>query len=212
MDRLNPLAVWRGHWVGMRDRESLADGSTTSTPDHVARAVILLVPAGVAIAMGPWRGVELQAPAVLVGGLSLFSAGLLAAFAQIASIRGRYVVPDDPRYDSEKPTRDMLDEAVGHILFAALLSIVTVVTVIVGMNIDHSTTAGAATAAAQAPPPPPPPEPGSMLGTRFSAAVGFLGSYLVILFAMTVRKLYGAYIIANEVSDDVGGHIKGPRV
>jgi hypothetical protein len=202
LDRLNPTSVVLSHWRGMRNR----DGAR-STPDRAVRITLLVVAGGVA-ALAFWRDLNLESPGVMVSALSLFSAGLLAAFGQLATIRSRFEPPDDPAFDGELDTRNMLDEAVAHILTAALLSATTAVLIVVGMNVSDapasqvlsSTTLGEMAAPVVLPPAP------DLLNSWFSAAVSGAGIYLFLLFVMTVRKLYAAYDVANEVSSDLSGH------
>lgn len=119
----------------------------------------------------------MAAPASLLAALSLMSAGLLAAFGQIASIRSKYRLPDDD-YDPDWRTREMLDEAVAHILTAALVAVFTAVVIVVGMNSGDGD--------------------GETLAQWASAVVTGGGSYLVLIFLMVVRKLWDAYEVANE--------------
>lgn len=202
LDRLNPSAVLRGHWRGLRNRDGVR-----STPDRAVRTTLLVVAGGVAV-LAYWQGLKLEAPGVMVSALALFSAGLLAAFGQLASIRSRFEAPDDPGLDGELDTRNMLDEAVAHILTAALLSATTAVLVVVGMNVsDIPAPAASAVASPEGTPLPviiaSAPD---VLNTWFSAAVSGAGIYLFLLFVMTVRKLYAAYDVANEVSSELSGH------
>lgn len=171
-DRLNPLIVVRAHWRMLENRTE-----TASTPDTATRWVLVGVPALVA-GFAFFSKLELAAPGVLVSALSLFSAGLLAAFAQLASTRSKYPAPDDA-WDPDKLTRDMLDEAIAHILTAALLSVTTAAVIIVGMNVGDADGAG--------------------VNRWFSLAVAPMGTYMFLVFVMTIRKLYGAYVVANEV-------------
>lgn len=173
-DRLNLLVLFRDHWASLQERGS----GQVAKPDRAVRGVLLAGPVLAAVAVG-WAGVELKSPGALVSALSLFSAGLLAAFAQLANIRSRYVTPETD-YDPERPTRLMLDEAVAHILTAAMLSVSAAVVIIVGMNAAD----------------------GPRLGACFSAAVAAMGTYLFLIFTMTIRKLYAAYVVANDVRED----------
>lgn len=202
LGRLNPLAVVRGHWRGLRNR----DGSR-STPDVAVRVFLVVVVGGVA-AVAFWRDLMLESPGVMVSALSLFSAGLLAAFGQLASIRSRFEAPDDPSFDGELDTRNMLDEAVAHILTAALLSATTAVLIVIGMNMSDVSAAQmpGGTAPGTTPMPVVPVAAPDVLNTWFSAAVSGAGIYLFLLFVMTVRKLYAAYDVANEVSSELSGH------
>jgi hypothetical protein len=94
-----------------------------------------------------------------------------------------------PTYDSKLDTRNMLDDAAAHVLAAALLAATEAFTNIVGMQWGkHCDQA---------------------LNTVFSTAIAGMGTYLFLLFLMTVRKLYAAYVVGNDVSDELSGHHRG---
>lgn len=181
MQRLFPWELVKHHWASLVDR--------SKGPQHITRdwwAIVMLagVPlvAGGVTAHSQW---QIAAPSALLAALSLMSAGLLAAFGQIASIRSKYRLPDG-NYDPEWSIREMLDEAVAHILTAALVAVLTAVVVVVGMN------AGGGDKKA--------------LAVWASALFTAGGSYLVLIFLMVVRKLWGAYEIANE-RDQSGSYL-----
>lgn len=174
LDRLNPLVVLRASWRSLEIRTE-----TQTLPDKAARAILVLVPAAVGLVVFLTK-TAFQNPGTIFAGLSLFSAGLLAAFSQLVSIRGRYTRPDDfISDDSERLTRAMLDEAVFHILTAVLVSAGTAFLVVVAMNVG--------------------PGDGQSISRCFSTAVAVAGTYLFLIFVMTVRKLLGAYAVANDV-------------
>ena len=172
--RLLPVELLKHHWTSLTDRSA---GRGSRARDWPVTAVLVVVPVGSAVWM--WlRGVELQAPAALLSALSLLSAGLLASFAQIAVIRSRYRLPDDD-YDPEWRTRAMLDEAVAHVLTAALVAVLTALFVLIGMNTASPGHAG--------------------LPSWASGLVAGFGAYLLLLFVMVIRKLWAAYEVANEL-------------
>ena len=175
LQRFLPIELVKAHWTSIEDRT--AGNSAPARPDRPVHVVLILVPTVAAIAAG-LTGLEVKAPAAILSALSLFSAGLLAAFAQIASIRSRYRVPDSA-YDPDRPVRDMLDEAVAQVLMAALVSVTTALVVVIGMNVPGGSEKG--------------------LVTWASCIVTFLGTYLTLLFLMVIRKLWGAYQVANEL-------------
>lgn len=170
--RLNPLIVVRAHWRSLEIRTP-----TSRSSDTAAKVILLGVPTTVG-ALAFFSDLELQSPGVLVSALSLFSAGLLAAFAQLASIRSRYPAPTEA-WDPERLTREMLDEAIAHILTAALISVTTAVLVIVGMNVGDAA--------------------GQSINQWFSIVVSVFGIYMFLVFIMTIRKLFGAYVSANQI-------------
>lgn len=181
MQRLIPSELLKHHWNSLADRSR---GKGALKRDWPVTIVLVIVPC--AAGVSAYRSdLQLTAPASLLAALSLMSAGLLAAFGQIASIRSKYRLPDDD-YDPEWRTREMLDEAVAHILTAALVAVLTAVIIVVGMN------AGAGN--------------GRQLAVLASAGVVGFGSYLVLVFLMVVRKLWGAYEAANE-RDQAGNYL-----
>jgi len=175
LDRLNPINVFRAHWHSLEHRTN-----QSTRKDLGTRAVLLALPAvvGGLIVMA---GHELESAGTFVSALSLFSAGLLAAFAQIANIRAKYPTPDGD-YDPDVLTRAMLDEAVALILVAALVSVTTAAAVLVGLNLGATDAQGAA-----------------VIPTWLSAPIAAACTYLLLMFIMTIRKLYGAYTKAHDV-------------
>lgn len=210
-DRLNIFAVLRGHWKGLRNRS----GSKVIAADLVARG--FLVGSTVFVVVLSWRsGLELKQPGTLFAGLSLLSSGLLAAFAQIASIRTRFSVPDDPDFDTEIDTRNMLDEAVAHVLTAALLAAVAAALLLVAINVGGVETSQAAPVGTSGSAPVGPATVSTAttsaeqsINTAFSTLIAGLATYLFVLFVMTIRKLYAAYVVGNNVSEELSGHHVG---
>ena len=193
IDRLNFFAVLRGHWKSLRVRS----GNVDLGPDLFARGALLGSAAAVVI-LSLATGLELRQPGVLFAGLALLSSGLLAAFAQMASIRSRFPVPDDPDFDSELDTRNMLDEAVAHVLTAALLAAFTAALIVVAISVGPVEQASSSIANSE-----------QSVNNWFSTAIAGLGTYLFVLFVMTIRKLYAAYVVGNEVSRELSGHHTG---
>ncbi len=173
MQRLIPSELLKHHWASLVDRSGPRGHGKRDWP-----AVVILI--GGPLSLGAWAwhsNLTLTTPNAMLPALSLLSAGLLAAFGQIASIRAKYELPDSD-YDPDWRTREMLDEAVAHILTAALVAVVTAIVIIVGMNLS--------------------PAAATQLPVRTSALTVTLGSYLVLVFFMVVRKLWGAYEVANK--------------
>lgn len=171
MERLNPLLVLRAHWRSLQVRTQ-----TSRSSDRVAKGI--LAGSLVVVTVVAWLAdLHLVNPGSLGATLGLLSAGLLAAFAQLASIRSRYERPDDD-YDPDLLTREMLDEAIAHILTAVLLAATLALVIVIAMNVGSD---------------------GSSLNRWFSSVVAGIGTYLFLLFVMTVRKLFGAYAISNDL-------------
>jgi hypothetical protein len=189
-DRVNIFALLRGHWKGLRDR----DGAEDLGPDLVARGVLL--GSATIVLLASWHyGLQLRQPGIMFAGLSLLSSGLLAAFAQIASIRARFQAPEDAEFDTDLDTRNMLDEAVAHVLTAAMLAAIDAALILVALNVGglHNV----------APKGAPVDE---RIATGFSVPIAAIATYMLVLFVMAIRKLYAAYVQGNEVDPAVSGH------
>lgn len=182
LSRLIPWELLKHHWTSLKDRSG-APG--TEKWDKPVIVVLVTVPVSAAV-LGWWRDVELQSAGALLSALSLLSAGLLAAFGLIATIRGKYRLPESD-YDPDLRTREMLDEAVAHTLTASLVSVLAAGLIAATLAFSRTTTDG--------------------LPTWASGLVLGLGAYLFLVFLIVVRQLWGAYEVANQ-RDQHDGYIR----
>lgn len=177
--RLLPAGLLKNHIVLMTDRSGPRSAEKL---DKTAVAIVLSLPI-IAGGLACWFGSRLQQPAALLAALSLLSAGLLAAFGQIATIRTGYQLPDDD-YDPNWRVRGMLDEAVAHILTAALIAVSLAAVIVAGMNLGEGATSKQ--------------QPTSSLAHWASVIVIAGGTHLLLVFYMVIRELWGAYEVANQ--------------
>lgn len=183
------FSVWPvlwGHWKG------LTDGSTNEyRPDWPTRIIFAAVPSAL-VAFMQWRdATTLASPGALLAGVSLLASGLLGAFTNISGMRQRVVDRAGFDLDVMRTEREMLDESAAHLLLGSLLCVLDAVLLLAGMN--------AGTRA-----------DGAIIGV-WACAVAWVSCYIVLLFAMTVPRLYLAYVQTFRVEPRMDGFVKGHR-
>lgn len=181
--RLDLRPILRGHWYG------LTDGRTkTDEPDWPTRivllATVLLVPIGL------WRDFQLAAPGPLLSGVALLAGALVGSFGTMTTLRLKLNDIGEIDDAALAPERDLLDESVSHILLAALVAALTAATLVIGTNTteaDHPV-------------------------TGFWAALAIaLSTYLALLFALILPRLYSAYVQINNVRPALNGQYRHKR-
>ncbi|MFE9640472.1 hypothetical protein ACFYOC_15790 [Nocardiopsis alba] len=183
LSRFNFIPVFRGHW------KSLSDGTTKEYKrDYFARTIILATPLGSSGAFYYFDG-ELKSADSLIAAVSLFAAALLAVFTLLATFRLRLTEMnsegDEEKYSLEK---DMLDESAAHILSASFVCGLAAVSLGVGRNLFAASD-------------------GSVTGVFAWISVGLI-SYVVIIFFISVPRLYSAYVEMNGVRPRLDGFSK----
>lgn len=181
-NRLNPAPLFRGSWKGLRNR----DASGNSAADLVTRLVTYGVPIGVAILMIV-KKITLVAPIPVLTGMALLSGGLLAVFAQMATLRSRLTDRREDLVEAEEPDRRLVDEAVAHLLTAAYCAVVSAALLVVGMNLSPD---------------------GKTVEAPISGIACGLATAVVTLFLIAIPKLYSAYVRLNHVQKDMSGYAK----
>ena len=181
--RFNVMPVIRGHWKGL----SVGNGKTPRA-DHFARS-ILAIPLLVGVLAVPldWK---VQAPSAILSGVALLAGGLLAAFAQLASLRLKLTEWQSHEDDSGQVDREMIDETVAHLLTAALLCAVDAVILVIGMNVSNDTLTFALTG-------------------FWAAVVLAVSSYIILIFVLALPRLYSAYVEINRVRAELSGFSRG---
>ncbi|MFS0701967.1 hypothetical protein AB6N24_18520 [Cellulomonas sp. 179-A 4D5 NHS] len=181
-DRLLPTDIFRAHWKALSDYR----GATT-VPDYPTRAVLLGAPL-LATALSFKFGFELRLPEGALAALALLAGGFLTAFTHLSSVRLRLTEREPAWGDAERFDRDAIDETCAHLLVAAYMSGVATGWLLLGMNFG----AGAGT--------------GDDMIVGFWAAIeaGLL-VYVVVLFLITLPRLYQAYLTYAHVRDALNG-------
>lgn len=182
--RLSPVGLFRGHWKSLTDVRKHRDSG-----DWITRGVLLLavlcLPAGW---LWDW---SIRAPQPILAGVSLLAGALVGSFGQINTLRLKLTDRDGDDAAATQIDRDALDESAAHLLTAALLSAVTAVLLVLGINLSTDSSANPAV-------------------TGFWAAPAIAcGAYAVITFFIAVPRLYGAYVQVNNVSSRVSGYSRG---
>lgn len=177
--RFNFLPVLRGHW------KSLSDGrSETYKPDYFARTVILLIPSATFVLFWSLGG-ELKSADSLLSAVSLFAGALLAVFTLLATFRLRLTEISDGEEDKYEIEKDMLDESTAHILSGALICGLSAIFLGVGRNFFSD-------------------KDGVVSGFWASSSVALI-SYVVIIFFISIPRLYSAYVEINQVRPRLSG-------
>jgi TRAP-type uncharacterized transport system fused permease subunit len=180
--RFNVFPVLRGHWKGLTVEN---DGELQ--PDILAR-MILLVPVIVCV-LTLALGWQLRAPAAILSGVALLAGGLLAAFAQLSSLRLKLTEWQDHPEDAGRIDREMIDETVAHLLMAALLCAVDAIVLVIGMNVSSGVNS-------------------AVTGIWASLALA-ISSYIILLFILALPRLYSAYVEINRVRPELSGFSRG---
>lgn len=180
-NRFSAGHIWNAHKKGLRNRSFKA--VIVSAPDLFARWVLYAVPlllAGVA-----WFfGATVAAVDGLLAAAGVLAGGLFMGFTQVAAWRDKYTDRADTHDVAERPQRYSLDETVAHILMATYGCFALVVIVVVGANFAN--------------------DKGELTGV-FAAATVLVGSYVLLLLAIVLPKLYGAYAVTHDLDDEMSG-------
>ena len=181
-NRLNPFPLFHGSWKGLRNR----DHTGNSTADVIARLVTYGIPVGVTVTM-TLRDMTLLAPVPVLTAMALLSGGLLAVFAQMATLRSRLTDRRIDLVEAEVPDRRLVDEAVAHLLTAAYCAVVSAALLVIEMNVS---------------------EKGKTVEAPLSGIACGFALLVVSLFLLAVPKLYAAYVQLNHVEDSMNGYSK----
>lgn len=175
---MNPLPVLRAH------ARTLANDTG---PDWAARAVMWAAPVAVGGAsyFFEWR---FSAPSAVLSGVALLMGGLLSTAGVLMTLRLKLTDRDEAHTSAEQAKRN-LDEAVPHVLTAALASLVSAVVIIIAMNF-----------------PTAPDNPAINRG--FSSVIAVTLTFVAVLFLATIVRLYAAYVQVNRVPNEWNGFVR----
>ncbi|MEU4559128.1 hypothetical protein AB0F72_12125 [Actinoplanes sp. NPDC023936] len=182
LDRFNPIPVFRGSWKG------LADGRYGRLrPDWLARAVLGLPPAALLIFM-LCSDADLKAPVPILTAVSLLAGGMLSAFTHLSTLRLKITEwLDDPEAEQDRflTEREMMDESAAHLLAGAVACALDAALLVLGLNLSSD-------------------EKGALTGV-WAALAGAGSAYVLLLFVMSVPRMYAAYVAINDVSTKLSG-------
>ncbi|WP_418063179.1 hypothetical protein [Pimelobacter simplex] len=180
-NRFSAAPIWNAHKKGLRNRSFKQ--AMKSAPDLLARWTLYGVP--VLLGGASWYfGATVAAIDGLLAAAGVLAGGLFMGFTQVAAWRDRYTERTDTHETAEKPQRYSLDETVAHILMATYGCFVLVVVVLVGANFANAK--------------------GELTGP-FAAATVLVGSYVLLLMAIILPKLYAAYAVTHKVDREMSG-------
>lgn len=188
-DRFLPTELFRAHWKALSAYSDLptddrSEPAARPKPDHASRALLLGVPAAVAIVCLIAEA-RLGAPAMMLAAVALMAGGLLSAFTHISTLRRTYTERADRLYVYEQGDRDFIDETATHMLMGAYVAGIAAVLLVVGINFFADCR-------------------GAIAGW-FVALPVYAVSYLVMVFLLVVPRLYVCYATINKVRRELNG-------
>ncbi|MEV3903318.1 hypothetical protein AB0K11_13420 [Mycobacterium sp. NPDC050551] len=176
--RINPMPVIRAHVRTLTNEARV---------DWVARAIIWGAPIAVgSLAYGTsWR---FTAPSAVLAGVALLMGGLLSTAGVLSALRLKLTDRDEAHRVAEEAKRN-LDEAVPHVLTAALACLAAATVIIVAMN--YPLAVGDPT-----------------INRGFSCTTAAALTFIGVLFVATIIRLYAAYVQVNNVPSQLNGFVR----
>lgn len=143
------------------------------SPDWAARTLVVLLPVGVGAVsyVLEWR---LTDPSAISGASALVAGIMFGAFTQIAAFRDRI----EGRRPFDATTRRHFRETAAHLMTGALAAALEAAVLVVASGIR--------------------PHPDAKLDRIPTSIVLALGSYVLVLFIMSIRRMYSAYLRVFE--------------
>ncbi|MGC4903056.1 hypothetical protein ACLQ2Y_27465 [Micromonospora echinospora] len=144
-----------------------------SAPDWTARSIVVLVPVAVGVLsyLKEWR---LTDPSAISGASALIAGIMFGAFTQLAAFRDRI----EGRRPFDATTRRHFRETAAHLMAGALASALEAAVLVIASGIR--------------------PNPDAKLDRIPTCVVLGLGSYVLVLFIMAIRRMYSAYLRVFE--------------
>jgi len=176
--RMNPMPVLRAHTC------TLVNGTNA---DWWARGIIWGTPVaiGTVAYFTAWR---FTAPSAVLSGVALLMGGLLSTAGVLSTLRLKLTDRDESHRDAEDAKRN-LDEAVPHVLTAALACLASATLIIVAMNFPLAL--GDPT-----------------INRGFSCVIAAALTFVAALFVATIIRLYAAYVQVNRVPRELNGFVR----
>ena len=178
-DRFDIRPLARAHWKVLSK-----DTPTGTAADWVARLGLLVPSALAGVLMYAFDG-RLANTGVLLTAVSLLASGLLAVFAQLASLRLKLTEWFDDGHPIADNDKAALDESATHVLVACMISFLNAAVLVAGMKFGPE---GAL----------------SLRGPAAWISVSLFVYTLILAFMLVPRLLY-AYTMVNRVRDDLSG-------
>lgn len=172
--RMSVMPVLRAH------ARSLANGTD---PDWITRAVMWGTPIGVGITAYVCE-LRFGAPTALLAGVALLMGGFLSTAGVLSTLRLKLTDRDESHSAAEAAERN-LDEAVPHVLTAALGCVTSATLIIVAMNFPVTDTGA--------------------INRGFTCVIAASLTFVAVLFVATIVRLYAAYVQVNNVPTRLNG-------
>ncbi|WP_434769959.1 hypothetical protein [Curtobacterium flaccumfaciens] len=185
MQRFSFLSLIRGHFKALRDRDRPSR--------RIAWGVIIALyglPIAIGVASSVTQNARLESPATILTALALLAGAFLTSFTHMSTLRGKLSDRQGDHEDTERPDRNMIDEAATHLLMGAFASISTVILIVVAMNAQHGDV---------------------LLGWAAALIIGAC-SWVALLLLISLPRLYNAYVEVNRVPNELSGSFKGTGV
>lgn len=128
------------------------------------------------------------APTSVLTGVALLMGGLLSTAGTLSTLRLKLTDRDESHQAAEDAKRN-LDEAVPHVLTAALACLASAIVIIIAMN--YPLAHGDPT-----------------INKGFSSVIGAALTFVAVLFVATIIRLYAAYVQVNNVPKQVNGFVR----
>ena len=179
--RLDLLPVFRAHWRSLIR-------TSNGRPDWVARSfcliAVLIVPLAILFKL------RLTEAAPLLSAVALLAGVLMGVFIHMSQLRLR--LTDDEESGRIERIKRQLDESVAHLLTAALLCGFDAIFLAIEINLKDATN-------------PKDANPSAWYAYVPSSLAMGCSVYIFILFMMTIRRMYAAYVDMNDVNSDYSG-------
>lgn len=175
--RFDTSDLWRGFWKVLRRRDY-----SPPKPDYLSRIIVVAIPL-VTIAFMIWSDATIKSPGAILTGAAIVAGGSLTAFTHLSTLRIRLTERADSYAEAEQAERDLIDEIATLLLCAVLIAVAASVALVVAMTIgDGLTVCG-----------------------PLAWIVAALASLVVVLFLLTVPRMYNAYVQINKVRTELNG-------
>lgn len=182
LDRLLPTDIFRAHWKALSDYRG-----ETPIPDVPTRTVLIGAPVMVFV-VSYLCGFELRLPEGALAALALLAGGFLTAFTHLSGVRLRLAEREPTWGVAERFDRDAIDETCAHLLVASWMSGAATGWLLLGMNF------GAGSGDRE----------DTIVGVWAAVEAGLL-VYVVVLFLITLPRLYQAYLSYANVRNALSG-------
>lgn len=192
MDRFGGLTIWFASWWGLSTRGG--DGSVT--PNWLVRVLSLVLPVAAAGAVVYTKTrLDTDTAGAVVTAASLVAGALLSAFGLLAAWRERLTDRADKYPVHDQPARDMIDEAVAHILEAVRESVVVAGLGVAIWVLPHAVDG----------------KTWGVVGVAVSALLVALATHVGVLFGFLTNQLYAGYALRNKIRGRLDGRDRVQR-